>query len=507
MRVTVRTLLRSTVVLIVLSGVVGVVTYAYATASPEPVTYYAAVNKNDGTMHVVAATYKAKSNEYIISWNNVGPMGPQGLQGPAGVQGVKGDAGATGTEWLTGENAPTSSQGRDGDLYLTTDGSVYVKAAGTWSYFTSLKGAKGDAGAKGDTGLQGIQGEKGDPGVAGKDGAQGPQGDIGPQGPVGKDGVPGEKGATGDIGPQGPPGPAGKDGAPGAKGDTGEVGPQGPQGPQGPEGPTGDPTADSTYQKLASFAPFLSLVNESIGGHAGPSIVVSGANLFTEAQDGSFSLLGAPYSSVLAAPASVGVTGPVEVGQGQNIVWQTTVSWPQQTTLGGAGSRIYRRDISDSGPSAWTKIAENGQATTSYQDNSLVVGATYEYGVAYLDQYGGESSITPSQSVYVVGVYQLACSAGYDMSWSHCTVDVRACDKNGATVPTFTGAIETSYQPYFGITDPPTDHAVAGVQTVHLVNMQVPTPGGGIIPGAFFTFSYPGCKSASFTWTLPAPPT
>ena len=70
-------------------------------------------------------------------WKDVGNIqGPQGVQGPKGAtgatgpQGPKGDTGATGAAGstiLTGSAAPTSSQGKVGDIYITTSGDWYVK--------------------------------------------------------------------------------------------------------------------------------------------------------------------------------------------------------------------------------------------------------------------------------------------------------------------------------------------------------------------------------------------
>lgn len=152
---------------------------------------------------------------------------------------------AAGAEWFTGEGAPSSSQGKDGDYYINTlTGDVYGKASGSWSIELNIKGPQGEQGPRGE---QGPQGERG---PAGKDGAQGPQGipgqdgEQGPQGPQGPQGIPGQDGAQG---PQGDPGPQGPQGDPGPQGPQGPQGLQGLQGEQGPagqdgaQGPKGDP--------------------------------------------------------------------------------------------------------------------------------------------------------------------------------------------------------------------------------------------------------------------------
>lgn len=167
---------------------------------------------------------------------------------------------AAGAEWFTGEGAPSSSQGKDGDYYINTlTGDVYSKASGSWTIKLNIKGPQGDPGPQGERGPQGPQGERGlqgEQGPAGQDGAQGPKGDPGPQGERGPQGLKGDTGlqgpkgdpgAQGERGPQGIPGqdgaqgPKGDPGAQGERGPQGEQGLQGERGPQGEQGPQGDP--------------------------------------------------------------------------------------------------------------------------------------------------------------------------------------------------------------------------------------------------------------------------
>src|SRR5690606_29660081 len=54
--------------------------------------------------------------------------------------------GADGNKILTGAATPSALTGNNGDLYLKSDGIVYVKASGSWSVFVDLKGATGDQG-------------------------------------------------------------------------------------------------------------------------------------------------------------------------------------------------------------------------------------------------------------------------------------------------------------------------------------------------------------------------
>ena len=91
-------------------------------------TIHACYSKSTGDVRIVLSASQCKSTEQAVSWNTVGPAGPQGPIGP------KGEKGATGLE-----------------------------------------------GPKGATGLQGPAGLKGATGAAGPAGATGPQGPSGTQ--------------------------------------------------------------------------------------------------------------------------------------------------------------------------------------------------------------------------------------------------------------------------------------------------------------------------------------
>lgn len=88
-------------------------------------------------------------------------------------------------KWFTGEGAPASSLGEDGDLYLdTADSVVFVKMDGGWMNVAELKGPQGATGPTGPQGPAGPAGPEGDTGPAGPEGPQGPQGPAGPPGEV-----------------------------------------------------------------------------------------------------------------------------------------------------------------------------------------------------------------------------------------------------------------------------------------------------------------------------------
>lgn len=79
---------------------------AGATAQSSP-TYYACVNNNSGTIHVVWGPTQCASNEILISWNQVGPKGDTGQVGPAGPAGLTGPTGPTGPTGSTGPQGPS----------------------------------------------------------------------------------------------------------------------------------------------------------------------------------------------------------------------------------------------------------------------------------------------------------------------------------------------------------------------------------------------------------------
>lgn len=116
--------------LVLVSGAV-----AYAQSTPE---YNACVTKSTGGVRVVPAGNTCKSNEYPISWNEVGPQGPAGPQGQAGPQG---DVGAVGPQGEVGPAGPTGPQGDAGPV--------------------GPQGVVGPAGPMGPMGLTGASGVSG----------------------------------------------------------------------------------------------------------------------------------------------------------------------------------------------------------------------------------------------------------------------------------------------------------------------------------------------------------
>lgn len=82
-----------------------------------------------------------------------GGTGPAGATGATGAAGAAGAAGADGSVWRDGAGVPANGLGANGDYYLnTSNGDVYLKAAGTYSVVDNLTGPTGATGATGPAG-------------------------------------------------------------------------------------------------------------------------------------------------------------------------------------------------------------------------------------------------------------------------------------------------------------------------------------------------------------------
>ena len=67
-----------------------------AAAAQAPITYYACVNNDSGTIHIARARARCSPNEQLITWNQAGPKGDTGAAGPTGAQGPAGPPGPAG---------------------------------------------------------------------------------------------------------------------------------------------------------------------------------------------------------------------------------------------------------------------------------------------------------------------------------------------------------------------------------------------------------------------------
>jgi type VI secretion system secreted protein Hcp len=81
-------------VLLVALVVAAAATFSWAAASTDAQTINACTNA-DGRLRLVPAVDQCKKGESPVSWNTVGPPGPQGLAGPQGLTGPQGPAGAS----------------------------------------------------------------------------------------------------------------------------------------------------------------------------------------------------------------------------------------------------------------------------------------------------------------------------------------------------------------------------------------------------------------------------
>jgi len=402
-----------------------------------------------GDLYVNTATYQIYGPKTCGGWGNptslvgpkgatgatgatgaMGPIGPQGVKGATGAQGPKGDAGATGAV------GPVGPQGAKGDTGATgAKGDVGPVGA------QGANGDKGAPGLDGKDGAPGVKGDKGDPGLDGKDGAQGP---IGPAGPMGEKGDIGLAGSDGKDGAQGPVGPAGP------KGDTGLQGPKGDKGDKGDTGPAG-----ATDPKWTALAPFVQVVGDTINGNAGPNVVFSGANFFTQTDSGIYALLGLPhYDRPPVGPASVSTTGLHVVGQKGTQHWQTTIDWTAPASDDVAHYCVYRREVANGNTGAWTLLTTTGPTTTTWQDDTPAAGSTYEYGVSWT---GGpiESAKTTTSSTITIPVvdhleFDPPAAAWPDYSkltediWGNASFTVRAVDQQGQTVTQYDGRIDVT---------------------------------------------------------------
>lgn len=138
---------------------------------------YACLSTAGQFTKVSKTVLKCAKGTTLISWNQVGPQGAQGVPGP---QGIQGPAGITGMQGLPGAN------GLDGQL--------------------GPQGLQGLIGPQGEAGPSGPKGDRGEPGITGPIGPQGEKGERGEKGEVGLRGETGDQGIQGLTGEQGPPG-------------------------------------------------------------------------------------------------------------------------------------------------------------------------------------------------------------------------------------------------------------------------------------------------------------
>ncbi len=95
-------------------------------ATSSGTTYYACL-KNGDLSSVGTSEPECKGKQTLISWNQegpVGPQGPQGEQGPIGVTGAQGEPGPAGEKGEKGDPGATGPVGAQGPAGLDAQGAV-----------------------------------------------------------------------------------------------------------------------------------------------------------------------------------------------------------------------------------------------------------------------------------------------------------------------------------------------------------------------------------------------
>jgi collagen triple helix repeat protein len=93
-------------------GALLVATAGFVAAQSSSTVINGCIQKQTGVLRVPTSGSCDPKNETAISWNQVGPQGPQGEQGP---QGPKGDTGPQGPRGEQGPAGPQGPQGVKGD--------------------------------------------------------------------------------------------------------------------------------------------------------------------------------------------------------------------------------------------------------------------------------------------------------------------------------------------------------------------------------------------------------
>lgn len=101
----------------------------------------------DGIMGADGKEIELQNSGTYIQWRYVGDVSWINLISIAaitGADGTDGVDGMNGSIWYDGTGIPSGGLGNNGDYYLNnTNGDVYNKIAGTWTYVTNIKGTDG----------------------------------------------------------------------------------------------------------------------------------------------------------------------------------------------------------------------------------------------------------------------------------------------------------------------------------------------------------------------------
>lgn len=101
----------------------------------------------DGIMGADGKEIELQNSGTYIQWRYVGDVSWINLISIAAITGADGTDGVDGMDgsiWYDGTGIPSGGLGSNGDYYLNnTNGDVYNKIAGTWTYVTNIKGTDG----------------------------------------------------------------------------------------------------------------------------------------------------------------------------------------------------------------------------------------------------------------------------------------------------------------------------------------------------------------------------
>jgi hypothetical protein len=101
------------VIAVLMIGVIGVAHAEIPTATGTLVGCY---KSNGGSLRLVDDASQCNPSEQSVTWNVVGPMGPQGPAGPQGVQGPVGSQGPVGEQGPLGDPGPQGVPGQQGPV-------------------------------------------------------------------------------------------------------------------------------------------------------------------------------------------------------------------------------------------------------------------------------------------------------------------------------------------------------------------------------------------------------
>jgi hypothetical protein len=99
-------------IIVLVAVVAGGAVTATAVAVPDSSgVIHGCYSKGNGQLRVVDRASDCRTREQLLTWNQRGPAGPQGLPGAKGNTGAQGPAGTTGAQGPVGPQGPAASSG------------------------------------------------------------------------------------------------------------------------------------------------------------------------------------------------------------------------------------------------------------------------------------------------------------------------------------------------------------------------------------------------------------